>query len=207
MAQVVFQPGSKFIMDGEVLLANEFRQDATVSRTLLLVIVSGKTKREVLQAMVSDTNISGFLSRLENHYELIVENKPLLSPNYRRTRYKLTDRYLAFWFSFVAREASLQAQNNYEAMCRQFLTGYAEFSGSALEQSFLETLRASHLFSEIGPWWGRKGLNELDIVAIDDSAIYFLEVKRSARKVNCPTQSVRCFTADGLGGASSFIAF
>ena len=36
-----------------------------------------------------------------------------------------------------------------------------------------------------------------------------LQLNHAGRQqlVNYPTQSVRCFTADGLGGASSFIAF
>ena len=41
---------------------------------------------------------------------------------------------------------------------------------------------AGHRFTEIGPWWDRKGLNEMDIVAINDDEIYFCEVKRSRAK-------------------------
>ena len=182
MSRVVFQPGSKFIMDGEVLLANEFRVDATVNRSVLQAIAHGKTKREELQDRIRDVNISGFLSRLEKQYELIAQNKPVLSPNYRRTRYKMTDRYLEFWFNFVDGQASLLAQNSYEAMRQGFVSAYPTFSGHALEQCFLQTLMNSHRFTEIGPWWDRKGLNEIDIVAINDDEIYFCEVKRSRSK-------------------------
>ena len=80
MSRVVFQPGSKFIMDGEVLLANEFRVDATVNRSILQAIAHGKTKREELQDRIRDVNISGFLSRLEKQYELIAQNKPAELP-------------------------------------------------------------------------------------------------------------------------------
>ena len=191
MAETVFEAGSKFAMDGEVLLANEFRHDATVNRTLLHAIAAGKTKREELQALIPDTNISGALSRLENHYELIRENKPVLSPNYRRTRYQITDRYLAFWFSFVAGQSSLLAQNNFDGMRKGFLSAYSDFSGRALEQCFKDTLRASHLFTEIGPWWDRKGLNEIDIVALRDDEIFFFEVKRAKRKYSAAQLSAK----------------
>lgn len=182
MSRVAFQPGSKFIMDGEVLLANEFRVDAMVNRSILQAIAHGKTKREELQDRIQDVNISGFLSRLEKQYELIAQNKPVLTPNYRRTRYKMTDRYLEFWFNFVDGQASLLAQNNYEAMRQGFVSAYPTFSGHALEQCFLQTLMNGHRFTEIGPWWDRKGLNEMDIVAINDDEIYFCEVKRSRAK-------------------------
>ena len=182
MRRSFVQPGSKFIMDGEVLLANEFRVDATVNRSILQAIANGKTKGEELQERIQDVNISGFLSRLEKQFELIAQNRPVLSPKYRRTRYKMTDRYLEFWFTFVDGQAGLLSQNNYKAMRQGFVSAYPTFSGHALEQCFLQTLTDSHRFTDIGPWWDRKGLNEMDIVAINDDEIHFCEVKRSRSK-------------------------
>ena len=77
IAESIFQPGSKFILDGEILLANEFRSEGPVNRTLLQAIASGVTKREELQNIVGEISVSGALSRLEKQYELITKEAPL----------------------------------------------------------------------------------------------------------------------------------
>ena len=51
MAESIFQSGSKFIMDGEILLANEFRSEGAVNRTLLQAIASGVTKPKQLPSI------------------------------------------------------------------------------------------------------------------------------------------------------------
>ena len=73
MGRIVFRDGSKFAMDGEILLANEFRADATVNRTLLRAIANGVTRRDELQNLIGPVSVSGYLSRLENQFELIAQ--------------------------------------------------------------------------------------------------------------------------------------
>ena len=65
------------------------------------------------------------------------------------------------------------------------------FPAGRFEQCFKDTLRASHLFTEIGPWWDRKGLNEIDIVALRDDEIFFFEVKRAKRKYSAAQLSTK----------------
>ncbi|KAB7650895.1 hypothetical protein FG381_02900 [Sutterella faecalis] len=101
MADAVFQSGSKFIMEGESELANEFPGDASRNRTILQALASGKTKREELQEELGSVSASGFLSRLEKNWGLIAPLRPVLSPDYRRVRYELSDRYLAWWLAFI----------------------------------------------------------------------------------------------------------
>lgn len=182
MAEVVFQPGSKFIMDGEILLANEFRKDGTLNRTLLQAIASGLTKREELQNLIGDVSVSGSLSRLEKQYELITKEAPLFAKNERKGRYRIADRYLLFWFAFVQSNEQLMAQNNFEALKAEFLNRYETFSGRALEQAFFDTFRESKKFETLGRWWDRKGQNEIDLIAIDKSSVYFFEIKRNPKK-------------------------
>ncbi len=184
MADAAFAPGSIFISDGDILLANEFRADANVNRTILQAIASGITKRDELQNLVGPTQISGALSRLESQFEMISKNSPLLEPNYRKVRYKMTDRYLMFWFSFVQGNQSLLERGNFKAAREDFLARYETFSGRALEQCFLEKLKASSRFSLVGSWWDRKGENEIDLIAQDAKALYFFEIKRNPKKIN-----------------------
>lgn len=182
MAESIFQSGSKFIMDGEILLANEFRSEGAVNRTLLQAIASGVTKREELQNIVGEISVSGALSRLEKQYELITKEAPLFTKNERKARYFIADRYLAFWFAFVQSKASLISQNNYDALKMNFLERYETFSGRALEQLFFELFRTSKRFETLGRWWDRRGQNEIDLIAMDSSSAYFFEIKRNCLK-------------------------
>lgn len=188
MSRIVFRDGSKFAMDGEILLANEFRADATVNRTLLRAIANGVTRRDELQNFIGPVSVSGYLSRLENQFELIAQNVPVLGEDYRRVRYKLTDRYLAFWFAFILGNDSLLAQNNFEAARQDFLRRFDDFSGRALKQFFLERFRESQRFTTLGAWWDRRGNNEIDLIAQDNADnVWFFEVKRNALKYNRKT--------------------
>ncbi|WP_297611289.1 hypothetical protein [uncultured Sutterella sp.] len=85
MADAVFRSGSKFIMDAESHLTNEFHGEASGSRTILRALAFGKTKREDLQEELGSVSVSGFLSRLEKSCRLIAPHRPVLSPNYRQT--------------------------------------------------------------------------------------------------------------------------
>lgn len=187
MADIAFTSGSTFINDGEILMANEFRADANVNRAILQGIASGITKREELQNLVGPTQISGALSRLEKQFELIAKSSPVMETNYRKSRYKMTDQYLMFWFTFVQATQALVESSDYGAAKKHFLASYETFSGRALEQLFLEKFRISKRFSLLGSWWDRKGENEIDLIAEDDTSVFFFEIKRNSKKINLQT--------------------
>ena len=65
-----------------------------------------------------------------------------------------------------------------------FLAGYAAFSRPALRDCFTSILLESGRFSEVGPWWDRRGFNEIDIVAVSGRETLLFEVKRSEAKFN-----------------------
>nr|WP_320039787.1 DUF234 domain-containing protein [uncultured Bacteroides sp.] len=57
---------------------------------------------------------------------------------------------------------------------------YPTYSGLILERYFLEKMKKSKLFTDIGVYWDREGLNETDIIAIDELShkAVIAEVKR-----------------------------
>ncbi|WP_297611286.1 DUF234 domain-containing protein [uncultured Sutterella sp.] len=65
-----------------------------------------------------------------------------------------------------------------------FLAGYEAFSVRALRECFKSILLESRRFREVGPWWDRKGVNEIDIVAVSDEKILLFEAKRSEPNFN-----------------------
>ncbi|MDD7441257.1 MAG: DUF234 domain-containing protein [Sutterellaceae bacterium] len=183
MSKAAFRNGSVFLMDGEILTSSDLRGESGLNRTLLKAMAGGINRREVLQHL-ADESISGSLHRLENQIGLIERDSPVLPKSMRKVRYRLKDRYLNFWFNFVLKNSARASLNDFKGMRRDFLNGYPEFAGRALEQFFREKLAESHRFLTIGSWWDRKGTNELDLVAISDESkeAYFFEVKKNKEK-------------------------
>ena len=186
ICDVVFNPNSAFIGEGSVMLANEFKSEYGVYFALLQLIARGVTKRNELQDHF-EGQISGQLQRLETYYELINKSAPLLGQsNQRGLRFKMNDRFLMFWFSFIHGQQEKIEANNFVGLKEGFKKQYADFSGRALEQFFLEKLRESGQYSALGQWWSRDGQVEIDLIAIDETnqRIRFFEIKRNPKKID-----------------------
>ena len=121
---------------------------------------------------------------MEKNCGLIAPQHPVLSPNYRRVRYGIRDRYLSWWLAFVDGADALLSQNRYAEMRDAFLAGYETFSVRTLRECFESILLESRRFREVGSWWDRRGLNEIDIVAVSDAEILLFEVKHSESNFN-----------------------
>lgn len=185
MSKAAFRNGSVFLMDGEILTSSDLRGDSGLNRTLLKAMAGGINRREDLQHL-ADESISGSLHRLENQLGLIERDSPVLPKSMRKVRYRLKDQYLNFWFNFVLRNSAALSLNDFKGMRRDFLCGYAEFSGRALMQFFREKIAESPHFQVIGSWWDRKGTNEIDLVAMSNESkeAYFFEVRKNKKKYN-----------------------
>lgn len=182
-----FADDSMFLADAEILLANEFRLESPIYRTLLEAMGHGVTKREELQNILGATSVSGYLHRLETQFDLITQIKPVFARSSARgARYEIKDRYLLFWMMFVLSQQTNLNAGNYAAVKQNFLAHYETFSGRALEQFFREKLLRTGRFAQIGNWWDRRGQHELDIVAVDEAAheVHLYEVKRNPAKAN-----------------------
>ena len=70
---------------------------------------------------------------------------------------------------------------------REFLRrDYDAFSGHALEGWFREKFVEERRYTGLGPWWDRKGENEIDLVGEDAVAgrIDFWEIKRDPARID-----------------------
>lgn len=65
---------------------------------------------------------------------------------------------------------------------------YETFSGLALERWFRERFIERGGLTRLGGWWDRRGENEIDIVAANetDRRATFCEVKRDASRISLP---------------------
>ena len=185
MVEVAVNPTSFFLNEGNIMLANEFRAEYGIYYLILQKMAQGVTKREELQNFISKS-IGGYLAKLENFYGLIGRNEPLFSENaYKKSRFKMTDRYLMFWFAFLNDPQRIGA-GNFQSIKENIFSHYETFSGRALEQYFLEKYKSESRYTHLGQWWDRRGDNEIDLIGVnvDKKRVDLFEVKRNAKKIN-----------------------
>ena len=185
MVEVAVNPTSFFLNEGNIMLANEFRAEYGIYYLILQKMAQGVTKREELQNFISKS-IGGYLAKLENFYGLIGRNEPLFSENaYKKSRFKMTDRYLMFWFAFLNDPQRIGA-GNFRSIKDNIFCHYETFSGRALEQYFLEKYKSESRYTHLGQWWDRRGDNEIDLIGVnvDKKRVDLFEVKRNAKKIN-----------------------
>lgn len=186
MIEKMISDGSFFIEEGKLMLLGQFGKEYGRYFSILSAIASGHTRRNQIDDIVGE-EVSGYITRLENDYELISRLQPILETTSNKAlRYIIRDNFLTFWFRFVYKHNYLVELNNYEYLREIINRDYNVFSGIMLERYFKEILKERKKYSRIGSWWDRKGHNEIDIVAIDERGMRaeFYEVKRNPEKIN-----------------------
>ena len=183
----IFSVRGEFLrQDGGTVLANEFRVESPVYYQLLQAIACGKTRWEEL-ADVCPGNIGPYLSRLETQYGLVKRTAPMFSTSPKGLRYHLADAYFRFWFRFVepAPLRSLAERQNWPVLRKLCRAAWDQFTGLVLEDWFREAALASGRWTAVGPWWDRRGENEIDLVALNslEKTVEVAEVKRNPQKI------------------------
>ncbi len=180
MAREMIRENSFFIDEGRAVLVDEFGKDYGTYFSILSGIARGRTARNELEQFIG-AKIGGHLTRLEGDYGVIGRRQPLLSkPSAKNLRYAISDGFFLFWFRFVERYAHLVEMRMFDELGRLVERDYEVFSGFALERWFRERLLEKGGLSRLGTWWDRKGENEIDIIAANESDewVDFYEVKR-----------------------------
>lgn len=186
MVNFIISDSSPFIEEGRMMLLNEFGKEYTRYFTIMSAISRGYTVRSRIEDKVGE-EVSGYLTRLENDYELIGKKQPLLEKSAsKNVHYMLADNFLMFWFRYIYNYNYLIEINNYKYLRALILRDFDVFSGYMLERYFREVMIERQAYTRIGSWWDRKGENEIDIIAVDelDRRIEFYEVKRNEEKIS-----------------------
>jgi len=186
---LIFKDYSLFLEEGKNLLVEEFGKEYTTYFSILSLIASSKTSRSELESILSK-NIGGYLDRLENEYTIIKKVKPIFAKEGSRTiKYEIIDNFFNFWFRFIYKYRSAIEIENYGYVKEIVLRDYATYSGKFLEKYFMEQLKLSYTYSDIGSYWERGNQNEIDIVAVNDEkkTILIAEVKRNPKKIDIKT--------------------
>ena len=189
MLDQIIKADSVFLGEGKAILIEEFGKDYGVYFSILSAIARGRTSRSEIENAVG-REIGGYLTKLENEYEIISKKQPLFekSPS-KNMRYAIEDNFFTFWFRFIYKYSYMLEIENYESVKTIINRDYETFSGLMLERYFKRMLIERHIYTRIGGWWDRKGENEIDIIAeneLNDMAEFF-EVKRKAGNINMET--------------------
>ena len=186
MLERITSPDSPFISEGTDMLISEFGKDYGIYFSILQLIAFGKTRQSEIDSIIGK-NTGAYLVNLEKEYSLIERNKPLFSrPESRKARWSLRDNYLRFWFRFIYPNQSMIEMGKYELLREYIVENYEQYSGVVLERYFREKISESERVTQIGSYWDRKGLNEIDLIAINDldKKAIVVEIKRNPQKIN-----------------------
>lgn len=182
----IIKADSIFLGEGKAILIEEFGKDYGIYFSILSAIARGKTSRSEIENVVGK-EIGGYLTKLEKEYEIISKKQPLFEKSsVKNVRYVIEDNFFTFWFRFIYKYSYMLEIENYGSVKMIIGRDYETFSGLMLERYFKRVLIERQVYTRIGGWWGRKGENEIDIVAeneLDDTAIFF-EVKRKAENID-----------------------
>ena len=186
MLNHIVKADSIFLGEGKAVLIEEFGKDYGVYFSILSAIAGGRTSRAEIESVIG-REIGGYLTKLENEYEVIAKKQPFFEKSStKNVRYVIEDNFFTFWFRFIYKYSYMLEIENYDSLKTIIRQDYETFSGLMLERYFKNVLIEQHAYTRIGGWWDRKGENEIDIVAeneLNNEAAFF-EIKRKASNID-----------------------
>ena len=186
MLERIIAKNSYFIYEGKNMLIEEFGRDYGRYFDILKLIATGHNTRGDIEGILH-VEVSGYITRLENDYGLIVKSKPMFQKSTNKNIvYAINDLFLQFWFRFIYKYNYFIEANAYRKLAEIVERDYETYSGKVLERYFKEVLKDSGQFTHIDSWWDRKGENEIDLIAADDleKHVTFYEVKRQRKEMD-----------------------
>ena len=180
------QVGSPYLSEGTELIMSEFGKDYTNYLSILQLIAGGLTTQSEIDGVIGK-NTGAYLDNLETEYSYIRRCQPLFSkPGGRNSRWQLDDCFLRFWFRFILRNQSLIEMERNDLLFEIVERNYEQYSGLVLEQYFRQKWMEEERVTLVGNYWDRKGLNEIDMIALNDidKTAVVAEIKRQRKKLN-----------------------
>ena len=100
MTEKFIGKNSYFIYEGKNMLIEEFGKDYSRYFEILQLIASGYTTRSEIEDIMK-VEISGYITKLENDYNLISRNMPMFQKTNRNIHYQIEDNFLRVWFRYI----------------------------------------------------------------------------------------------------------
>lgn len=181
----VLNKNSYLYSEGNFLLKQELNDGGSYF-AILESISKGNTKIGSIASNLSktSTSLAPYLQKLIE-LDIITKQTPIAETNplkSRLGRYKIKDKFLSFWFYYVYKNYNYLEVNQIEPILQEIEQNFNDrFVSFAFEDFVLEDILLNYKkylsFKpiKIGRWWNNK--EEIDIVAMDDKNICFIECK------------------------------
>ena len=186
MLAAMLERDSYFITEGKSMLIEEFGKEYGIYFSILTLISQGVNTRGEIEDQLK-TEISGYLKKLLEDYELVVKRQPMFEKSANKNvRYALSDKFLQFWFRFIFKYNHVIEAGGYDKLLQKIKDDYPTYSGHVLEDYFCDQMTESGNYTRIGYWHDRKGHNEIDIIAADEFSekMEICEVKRQEKELD-----------------------
>ena len=177
---------SPFLTEGRELVLSEFGKDYANYLSILQLVAGGMTVQSQIDNIIGK-NTGTYLKRLEEDYNYVSKLAPMFSkPGSRNLRWCVEDCFLRFWFRFVLPNQALIERQRNDLLLEIVERDYNDYTGLVLEQYFRQKISEEERVTLVGNYWDRKGMNEIDIVALNDidKTALVAEVKRNADRYN-----------------------
>ena len=177
---------SPFITEGRELVLSEFGKDYANYLSILQLVAGGMTVQNQIDNIIGK-NTGPYLKRLEEDYNYVSKLVPMFSkPGCRNLRWSVEDCFLRFWFRFVLPNQSLIETERNDLLLEIVERDYNDYTGLVLEQYFRQKIGEEERVTLVGNYWDRKGMNEIDLIALNDidKTALVAEVKRNADRYN-----------------------
>lgn len=177
---------SPFITEGRELVLSEFGKDYANYLSILQLVAGGMTVQNQIDNIIGK-NTGTYLKRLEEDYNHVSKLVPMFSkPGCRNLRWSVEDCFLRFWFRFVLPNQSLIETERNDLLLEIVERDYNDYTGLVLEQYFRQKIGEEERVTLVGNYWDRKGMNEIDLIALNDidKTALVAEVKRNADRYN-----------------------
>ncbi len=177
---------SPFLSEGRELVLSEFGKDYANYLSILQLVAGGMTVQSQIDNIIGK-NTGTYLKRLEEDYNYVSKLAPMFSkPGSRNLRWCVEDCFLRFWFRFILPNQALIERQRNDLLLEIVERDYNDYTGLVLEQYFRQKMSEEERVTMVGNYWDRKGMNEIDLIALNDidKTALVAEVKRNADRYN-----------------------
>ncbi len=186
MLKCVTSLESPFLSEGRELGLSEFGKDYANYLSILQLVAGGMTVQNQIDNIIGK-NTGTYLKRLEEDYNYVSKLAPMFAkPGSRNLRWCVEDCFLRFWFRFILPNQALIEKERNDLLLEIVERDYNDYTGLVLEQYFRQRISEEERVTLVGNYWDRKGMNEIDVIALNDIDLTALvaEVKRNADRYN-----------------------
>ena len=177
---------SPLITEGKEIVLSEFGKDYANYLSIMQLVAGGMTVQNQIDNIIGK-NTGTYLKRLEEDYNYVSKLTPMFSkPGSRNLRWSVEDCFLRFWFRFVLPNQALIETERNDLLLEIVERDYNDYTGLVLEQYFRQKIAEEERVTLVGNYWDRKGMNEIDLIALNDidKTALVAEVKRNADRYN-----------------------